>query len=418
MSLLLVRLALIFVVFSTVLYVLTRRDRFNVRAIVMGAFLLRVLATVFVNVFPVIPYTRDYRKYHMAMEMIVSGWATGSILPIDPVGVVNVYAYLVAPVYAVAPSTVAVELFNGLLGALVVYNVYQIAATIYDPSRASLTALIVAAYPSFIHYTSILMRDALIVYISSEIVLALVLWLVNERNPRKLALLLPVAIVLRPENLSYLLPVVVVAAFVKFGASIPVRKKLAIGAVISSVAFGLFILALLVFPNEIPTPTPEALSARRAWLARGTGDIGGNYLGSISFDSWLDVLAFAPVGAAYFLLVPLPWMADLSNPFTIVAFLENLFLLYPIIGALVLRSKRSGRVSRTEAVLLAVLIPGTISYGLVEGNMGPAMRHRLQFTYLIFVLSTPVLPIVTPFPVRDVAEQAQISSNEQTQTLP
>lgn len=397
-----VRVLFLLLIFSVGLYGYTHKLRANVQLIVIGSFFLRVFATLFVNIFPVIPYTRDYQKYQDAINSIINGWSNGIIFPIDPLGVVNTYSYLVTPVYAVAPSTITVELFNGLLGALVVYNVYRISAEIYGPPRASVTVLLAAFYPSFIHYTSILMRDSLIIFISSQIAVVLVRWITQDRKPRKLAIFVPIAILLRPENLAFILPTVGIAAFLKLGKAVSLRRKIAITAAIASVGAVLFAVALLVFPGEIPTPDPASLSARRAWLARGTGDIGGNYLSSVRFDGWLDIILFAPIGAVYFLLVPLPWMVNLSNPFVLVAFIENLILIFPATTALLVRLKRSGKFVRSELVLVTMFILGIVSYGLVEGNMGPAMRHRLQFTYLLFILITPVLPILTPFPVGSV----------------
>lgn len=400
--LLTLRVLFLFLILSIFLYLYTYKFEKNIRAIVIGSFFLRVAATLFVNLFPVIPYTRDYQKYQVAIDSIITGWSSGIILPVTPAGVVNSYSYFVAPVYIVAPSTMAVELLNGLLGALVVCNVYRISSEIYGPSKASLTALLAAIYPSFVHYTSILMRDSLIIFISSQIVVVLVDWISRDKKPHQLVPLVLAAVLLRPENLAYILPTVSLVAFLKIGTSVSLKQKIAIGAAISFIGGILFAIALLAFPGEIPTPSPDSLSARRAWLARGTGDIGGNYLSSVRFDSWLDIIVFAPIGAAYFLLVPLPWMVNLSNPFVVVAFLENLFLLYPCTVVLLLRLKQSGKFDKTELVLLIMFVFGVVSYGLVEGNMGPAMRHRLQFTYLLFILTTPLLPVVTPFPASNI----------------
>jgi hypothetical protein len=331
------------------------------------------------------------------INKISSGWIDGMLLPIDHLGVVATYSYIAAPVYTIAPSTLTVSIFNGFLASLVIYNIYRIVTIIYDSSRAAVISLIATLYPSFIHYTSILMRDSLIIFISSEIIFILVIWIINDKTPTELLVLLPTALLLRPENVAYLLPAVVVAAILRFDIRRSTGKKTII--ITSAIMLiSIIVLLLLVSSSELIPLSPDALSAQRNHLSRDTGGIGGNYLGSIEFSNWIDVISFLPIGGIYYLLVPLPWMIDISNTFMIVALVENIVLLYPVIILFLLRIIKSGGIAKPEILLLTVLVAGMLSYGLVEGNMGPAMRHRLQFTYIIFILITPKIPIIIPFP--------------------
>jgi len=392
-------------------YVIIQNQRRNLRILIILALFFRFAATAFVNIFPVIPYTRDYSNYQAAMETIVTGWQQGVMFPVSPLGVVNSYSYLVSPVYAIAPIPATVELVNGLFGALIVFNIYRITASIFDYRRAMVTTLLVSFYPSFIHYTSILMRDALIILIISQILYLLVNWIVENEYPVVLVVLLPLLALLRPENVAFILPTVGVAVFVKMRPHLTDREMFAAATAIPISITIVMAITLLLFPEELPSLTPEALSAQRAWLARDTANIGGNYLTTVSFQSWLDVIVFAPVGAVYFLTVPLAWDIKIANPFMIIALIENIFVLYPAILALVHRLKYPSDLSRSEFVLLTTLVFGTVSYGLVEGNMGPAMRHRLQFTYIVFIIATPSFPLLTPFPVQS-AEDSNVKSTE------
>ncbi len=392
------RIMFFFIVCNSALYFITYQYKRNIRIIVIGSFIIRVLATLFVNVFNILPYTRDYNAYHSAIGDIASGWTEGILLPIDPTGVVAVYSYLVAPVYTIAPSVLAIELFNGFLSSLIVYNTYRIAKLLYGSSKAVVVSLLVAIYPSLIHYTSILMRDSLIIFVSSEIVYILTSWIISDNSVIKLLILLPVALLLRPENLAYLFPAVVVAAIIKFDMRKTAKQRSVI-IICGTLIIGIAALLILASSNEIPALNPDALSAQRSWLARDTGDIGGNYLSSVSFNNWMDVLVFIPIGAIYFLLVPFPWMIDTSNAFMFIALVENIIFLYPVIVLLLLRVTKSGGIIKTEILLFTVFTSGILSYGIVEGNMGPAMRHRLQFTYLLLILIAPKLPAIIPFPV-------------------
>jgi hypothetical protein len=42
---------------------------------------------------------------------------------------------------------------------------------------------------------------------------------------------------------------------------------------------------------------------------------------------------------------------------------------------------------RIALPLLAFALTGLFTYGLVEGNIGPAMRHRSQFQFVVFAFA-------------------------------
>ena len=152
---------------------------------------------------------------------------------------------------------------------------------------------------------------------------------------------------------------------------------LASGAIVGS---GTLMIAL--FGDTISV---EGLASRRMWLAR---EATGSYLTEYAYDSIFEMLVFSPLGTLYFTFVPFPWQTpDLLSR---IAIGQNLLLWYPIAILSVLGVRDVLHTSygeRRVLPLIAFALAGLFAYGLVEGNIGPAMRHRTQFQFVIVVLA-------------------------------
>ena len=129
----------------------------------------------------------------------------------------------------------------------------------------------------------------------------------------------------------------------------------------------------------------DELAGWRRWLARPNP---GAYLPGFVYKSLYELIIFAPIGALHFALVPFPWhVVDFMSQ---IAFLQNLFIWYPVIVLSIIGfsdclSTPSGR--KVVLPLMAFSLAGIFSYGIVEGNVGPANRHRAQFQFVFFVLA-------------------------------
>jgi hypothetical protein len=76
--------------------------------------------------------------------------------------------------------------------------------------------------------------------------------------------------------------------------------------------------------------------------------------------------------------VPFPWQAH--NYLALIAVLQNLLLWYPIVILTVLALPYAlARRPVAVAILGSYTITGIVGYGLLEGNIDSAMRHRSQF---------------------------------------
>jgi hypothetical protein len=155
------------------------------------------------------------------------------------------------------------------------------------------------------------------------------------------------------------------------------------GYVLASVASAVAAAAMYYrFGNQLVV---DQLADQRQWLARPNP---GAYLPGFVYDSLYELFVFAPIGAVHFALVPFPWhVVDLLS---MIAFWQNVFIWYPVVLLSILGFRDSIHESSGLKIVLPLVafsLVGMLGYGVVEGNVGPSMRHRSQFQFVFFVFA-------------------------------
>jgi hypothetical protein len=109
-----------------------------------------------------------------------------------------------------------------------------------------------------------------------------------------------------------------------------------------------------------------------------------SYLVGQTYNSFSDLVKYAPLRALYFLFSPFPWQFFKASQY--VAFGETLivgFALLFIPKALygILRKHKEYFVA-----LLIFLVGGILGAGVIQSNSAGAQRHRTQFSFLIVAI--------------------------------
>lgn len=108
------------------------------------------------------------------------------------------------------------------------------------------------------------------------------------------------------------------------------------------------------------------------------------YAGDAEISSPMKAIGFLPIGLFYFLFAPAPWQIfNLRQALTF----PEMITWYALLPAVVRGARYALRTRfRTAVALLGPGIVLTVSYALVESNLGTAYRHRAQVLviYLIF----------------------------------
>jgi hypothetical protein len=172
------------------------------------------------------------------------------------------------------------------------------------------------------------------------------------------------------------------------GASVVKQYGVAVrGGVLVTVA-GATVVTLQRLISTTKDTLVLELAGRRRSLARGEAA----YFEGVSYRNLAELVAFLPGGVLYLLLVPLPWQVD--DALVLLAFVQNVLVWYPVllltvVGFPVLFSRRS----TATLVMTSFTAAGVVAYALVEGNIGPALRHRSQFQLLFFVTAGVTLAV-------------------------
>lgn len=290
------------------------------------------------------------------------------------------YSAVYAPAYAVfGHVTLLPRLQMSMIGALVVVNIYLISRYVFDHQAGIVAGTLSAFFPYWVVLSGIIYRDMFVIFLFTAMAYFLVRWQSGEKQLTILALIAATAILaasLRLENVIAVGALLAAAGFLFVGRN-PKGYLVLLGAsaIMSFTMYHRFGERILV----------QGLAGRRLWLSRPNP---GSYLSGFTYESFFELIVFAPIGALYFTLVPFPWhVIDLM---AVIAIAQNLLIWYPVLVLSIMGFRDLLHVpSGTEMVvpLVAFSLAGIFGYGLVEGNIGPAVRHRSQFQFVFFVLA-------------------------------
>ncbi len=268
---------------------------------------------------------------------------------------------------------------NCVLGPLSALVVFAIARASFGRPVAVRAAAFSMFFPSIVLWSSINLKDAATV-LCIVMVLYNALSLQRRFHPAHLAGLL-IFLTLLGTFRSYL--------FILTGVS--VIASLVIGRMGVSPR-GVFVAMLLLvafvgvyqrfgFGREVLAgESLKAAGQIRVDMAEGDSA----YAGDAEISSPMKAMGFLPIGLFYFLFAPAPWQIfNLRQALTF----PEMIAWYMLLPAVVRGARHALRTRFPAAV--ALLGPGivlSISYALVESNLGTAYRHRAQVLviYLIF----------------------------------
>lgn len=280
-------------------------------------------------------------------------------------------------IFGFAP--LAPKLANCFLGAWTGLVAYRIGGELVGKEGARGTAVLASFFPSLVLWSSLNLRDPVVVLFLTLILLAALRLRVRVTGSRLAALVgwLALLSVFR-DYMAVMIVFALVGSFV-----ISPARRLVVNLVLAAGLFGLAVLAyqqLGLGSDWIESATFDAIGAQRELLATG----GSAFRPGTEISTPLQGLTYLPIGLAFFLLAPFPWqigstLSALTLPEMLVWYVLLGFVVY---GAWHLVRLRFNRV---EPILIFSVLTASI-YALVEGNAGTAYRHRAQLVvfFLIF----------------------------------
>ncbi|HEX4948338.1 MAG TPA: glycosyltransferase family 39 protein [Blastocatellia bacterium] len=293
----------------------------------------------------------------------------------------GMYYYVAAVYYLVGRGMVAIEMINGVLGALTCVLVYKISRFVYPPIRvARLAGILAAVTPSLVLWSSQAIKEAPIMFC-----LALSAYL-GMKICRRFDLLSFVGLLAALFAMYSLRHYAFVILFVGIaGALIFTSLKFSLVNGIQGLLLTVVLsITFIYFGADQPLNqyTLQRMQRGRAWAARVTGS---GYGGEVDVSDTRAALKFLPIGILYVLFAPFPWMVKTLGQAIAVPETLLWWITFPL---LVKGFWHILRRRLLEALPFCIFTTGlTLGYALYQTNAGTVHRQRPQLLifFVIFV---------------------------------
>lgn len=280
-------------------------------------------------------------------------------------------------------SFLAVQSFCGFIGALTIPMVYVLADNIFNNRRVSkISAIFVALFPSFIIWSSQLLKDGLIIFLLvSTMVLVFQLQKKFSYHAIILLILALFGIFALRFYIFYMVILSVGGSFiVGLGASaIAITRNIFVIIII-----GLSLTYLGVIRNaqaDIDTyANLETIQYSRDDLVQSADSGFGE---DIDVSTPAGALAAIPIGFLYLMLAPFPWQVTKVNQILVLPEMFIWWALTPLIFTGIWYAVKV-RLKRSIPILLFTMML-TIAYSIFQGNVGMAYRQRTQIQVFLFI---------------------------------
>jgi len=353
-------------------------ERHTLVPIFLAAFAVRAgVAIVVAYAAPDGYFALDDQRYSALGQELARYWAGQGSYPEDIHGALGYYLWNAAIFTLVGPVPLAPTLLNGALGAGCSVLAWSLARAISGEIAARYAALLTAFFPSLVLWSSLNLKDALAV--AAILVCVRAAQRLNTRLRIGPLAAIALALGVLGELRGYL--ALVVAAALVVAVVVPrLGGRRALVSIAATLAFGALVM-LWVGPIEGlgDEASLESLDHARRELAFGASA----YQGDADISTPTTALSFLPIGLGYFLLAPAPWQVWNSRQLLTLPEMLAWYALLPqvVAGFLVAIRRRFG----AALPLASFALFGTLSYALVESNLGTAYRHRAQVLVLFLV---------------------------------
>ena len=390
---------LLLFVFSGLIATYIFRKNKSLSVIFAIAFVFRVIIAFLQEYYAIFPYVWDENVfYSMGLRMEQYFVESNHELPFQTLTGVPAFGSVIGILMTILGThSIIIRLFNALIGAGLVILTFNLAKRMKIKNTYSIfVATLVGLTPSYMIYSTLIMRDILIwmmfYWIITEWVKAIQL---GSWKHFFIGILL--AFVAIPFRHQYA-PIFAVGFFcvilififdkrVRIGRyPVPELQAFATLFMLS----GMMIAAIVLIRNEVAFAGNEMMleyfQNQLSWRAIG----GSSYLSGLEYHSVFDVVKYMPLRFIYFTFGPFLWTS--GSPLILLSALEAL-IGWVFFGILLVRIKQISDFSKFKAELFLLIfsMAGLLASATIDSNFGTAMRHRMIFMPFVFIVALSLL---------------------------
>ncbi len=291
--------------------------------------------------------------------------------------------YLVAGIYfLIGRNIFAAQSLCAVFGAATAPMVYFCASRMFSNRRvARISAIAIAFFPSFIIWSSQLLKDGLIIFLL-VLAMTMVLQLQEKFNYAALLLLLfsLFGILSLRFYIFYMVGIAVAGSFLA-GVSGSVKSIVRRTAVLILLGIGLTYLGVIrnATVDFERFGTLENVQMSRQDLASAGSGFGSDMDVSTTEGAILTL----PIGFLYLMFAPFPWeMTNLRQTITLPEVLVWWAMIPLFVTGLVYAIRYRLR-SSIPVLIFSLML--TLAYSIFQGNVGTAYRQRTQIQVFLFI---------------------------------
>jgi len=386
------------------LYLLCGRTN-GLIAIVLAAFAIRISLVYYDVMIADLPGTGTDTLFfnYLAVEWQInslsqffSHFATGSRL----------YAWLLSLLYSlIGEDRFVAQSLNVFLACLTIINFFKSASYLAPVKWAKILTVIFAFWPTYLLFSSILLRESFLIYAISLGMVNYLAWLNNHSTINLLVSFLGfvLAAALHTGMLLTLVlfPVILLiknqGRFLSAGSRF---RRIVLMGTFSIVIFAL--LAAGVGLQKLKS-TDDFSAGSLVDIQISTARDRTAYMSDVSASNYVDLLFQMPLRTVYFIVLPLPW--QIQNKMDAVGAFDA--MLYTIlIGFLIVRLKRIVKNAGSRAILI-VSLATILTFAFATSNYGTAIRHRTKFIALLLVLLPPPRSMVSQIAAKNKGKRVR-----------
>lgn len=363
--------------------VLTFRLRNYLLTVFSVGLLIRLALIIVDSTVGILPTPPIASAHNQRAIDLATAWSNGQVLGslAELSSMRGLMMHLLAPFYTVigysqVSGRVAIAFYSLFIG----YLTFRLACHVTDRRTSLFAAAVVLFWPTILARSVVIQREIVMVVVLLRFIWVSVQWLETVTLPTLAIGILAIlaTFTLRKENLFL---IVVMVGFVALCKSRDRLYYLAGAVLFSASSLIYFVLNFRQFTGYDGALSPETLDAFAYGRARGDAA----YLVGLHYDTWLDVLLYAPIKVAYFLYTPFPWQIQGVTELFISG--STIALLAATVGI-----RRGIGITLQErphytGLLLSYLVTGVVTYAIIEMNYGAAVRRRIQFVPILVILA-------------------------------
>ena len=367
--------------------------------IIFVGFTFRLIFAWLQSSYDILPYVWDEVAFHQT-ALNFSNYLLGSDeIPFDiyRINSVSSYGSFLGTIYFIfGQDPVIGRLVSVIFGSLVIFFVYKIAKNFNISNKQSYAVCcIVALTPSYIIFSGLIMRDSLIWFLMYYFIYVIYKLYENKNKFQYLvkSMLIIIPMVLLRKQYAALFAVYFVFIIIHL---IIERDYYFINLKVNFIKYlfiSMIFLAGIVFSYNIlvyelssfdKTDLMDYISSQISWRTQG----GSAYLSHLEYNSIFDVFKNVPLKFYYFVYGPFLWSS--TSSFTLLAAAENVVVW--ISSLLFLKNfkiifNRNNENYRFILFLSFFVFTSLIANAVIDSNFGTAMRHRMVYMPLFFIVS-------------------------------